>query len=132
MSIDALLQLFTISRHASAWRLFCFTRNASPFFELALVLMCLDHVGPDHRKRESRHRRRANWLRNRGNCSSPERKDRRVSAWLCGIYLHFCIGDRHVVLCNHTARRADEKLSVFVELERQVLTVTFYLESINR
>jgi hypothetical protein len=26
---------------------------------------------------------------------------------------------------------ADEKLSAFVELERQVLTVTFYLESIN-
>jgi len=28
--------------------------------------------------------------------------------------------------------RADEKLSAFVELERQVLTVTFYLESISR
>ena len=28
--------------------------------------------------------------------------------------------------------RADEKLSAFVELERQVLTVTFYLEAINR
>jgi hypothetical protein len=27
--------------------------------------------------------------------------------------------------------RADEKLSAFVELERQVLTVTFYLESIQ-
>jgi hypothetical protein len=26
---------------------------------------------------------------------------------------------------------ADEKLSAFVELERQVLTVTFYLESIH-
>jgi hypothetical protein len=26
---------------------------------------------------------------------------------------------------------ADEKLSTFVELERQVLTVTFYLESIQ-
>jgi hypothetical protein len=26
---------------------------------------------------------------------------------------------------------ADEKLSAFVELERQVLTVTFYLESIK-
>jgi hypothetical protein len=26
---------------------------------------------------------------------------------------------------------ADEKLSAFVELERQVLTVTFYLESIS-
>jgi len=26
--------------------------------------------------------------------------------------------------------RSDEKLSAFVELERQVLTVTFYLESI--
>jgi hypothetical protein len=28
--------------------------------------------------------------------------------------------------------RTDEKLSAFVELERQVLTVTFYLESISR
>jgi hypothetical protein len=27
--------------------------------------------------------------------------------------------------------RADEKLSAFVELERQVLTVTFYLEFIR-
>ena len=27
--------------------------------------------------------------------------------------------------------RADEKLSAFVELERQVLTMTFYLESIQ-
>jgi hypothetical protein len=27
--------------------------------------------------------------------------------------------------------RADEKLSAFVELERQVLTVSFYLESIR-
>jgi hypothetical protein len=27
--------------------------------------------------------------------------------------------------------RADEKLSAFVELERHVLTVTFYLESIS-
>jgi hypothetical protein len=27
--------------------------------------------------------------------------------------------------------RADEKLSAFVEVERQVLTVTFYLESIH-
>jgi hypothetical protein len=27
--------------------------------------------------------------------------------------------------------RADDKLSTFVELERQVLTVTFYLESIR-
>ena len=26
---------------------------------------------------------------------------------------------------------ADEKLSAFVELERQVLTVTFYLDSID-
>ena len=28
--------------------------------------------------------------------------------------------------------RADEKLSAFVELEREVLTVTFYLESVQR
>jgi hypothetical protein len=27
--------------------------------------------------------------------------------------------------------RADEKLTAFVELERQALTVTFYLESIH-
>ena len=34
-------------------------------------------------------------------------------------------GKRYVV-------HADEKLSAFVELERQVLTVSFYLESISR
>jgi hypothetical protein len=34
-------------------------------------------------------------------------------------------GGRHFVVA------ADEKLSAFVELERQVLTVTFYLESIR-
>jgi len=41
-------------------------------------------------------------------------------------------------LLTHTATtgkrfivRADEKLSAFVELERPVLTVTFYLESIQ-
>jgi hypothetical protein len=28
--------------------------------------------------------------------------------------------------------RADERLTAFAELERQVLTVTFYLESISR
>jgi len=33
-------------------------------------------------------------------------------------------GERFIV-------RADEKLSAFLELERQVLTVTFYLESIH-
>ena len=33
---------------------------------------------------------------------------------------------------NHFIVHADEKLSAFVELERQVLTVTFYLESIPR
>jgi hypothetical protein len=33
-------------------------------------------------------------------------------------------GKRYVV-------RADEKLSAFIELEPQVLTVTFYLESIH-
>jgi len=32
---------------------------------------------------------------------------------------------------KHFVVRADEKLSAFVELERQVLTVTFYLESIR-
>jgi hypothetical protein len=37
---------------------------------------------------------------------------------------HFNDGKRFVV-------HADEKLSAFVELERQVLTVTFYLESIH-
>jgi hypothetical protein len=33
-------------------------------------------------------------------------------------------GKRYVV-------RSDEKLTAFVELEREVLTVTFYLESIH-
>jgi hypothetical protein len=32
---------------------------------------------------------------------------------------------------KHFIVRADELLTAFVELERQVLTVTFYLESIN-
>jgi hypothetical protein len=32
---------------------------------------------------------------------------------------------------KHFIVHADEKLSAFVELERQVLTVTFYLESIR-
>ena len=41
-----------------------------------------------------------------------------------GLLTHTATGKRFVV-------RADEKLSAFVELERQVLTVTFYLESIN-
>ena len=29
-------------------------------------------------------------------------KARRMSAWLCGIYLQFCIVGRHVVPCNHS------------------------------
>src|SRR5262245_29730003 len=29
------------------------------------------------------------------------RQARCMWAWLCGIYLHFCIADRHVVPCNH-------------------------------
>jgi hypothetical protein len=32
---------------------------------------------------------------------------------------------------KHFIVHSDEKLSAFVELERQVLTVTFYLESIQ-
>jgi hypothetical protein len=32
---------------------------------------------------------------------------------------------------NRFIVRSDEKLSAFVELERQVLTVTFYLESVQ-
>jgi hypothetical protein len=32
---------------------------------------------------------------------------------------------------NRFVVQADEKLSAFVELEREVLTVTFYLESIR-
>jgi len=38
---------------------------------------------------------------------------------------------RTVATENRFVVRADEKLSAFVELERQVLTVTFYLESIR-
>ena len=53
-----------------------------------------------------------------------------VSAIDCGgrtIWIadaHRDDGKRYVV-------RADEKLTAFVELEREVLTVTFYLESIH-
>ena len=41
------------------------------------------------------------------------------------------IADAHRDDGNRFNVRADEKLSAFVELERQVLTVTFYLESIR-
>ena len=41
------------------------------------------------------------------------------------------IVDAHRGDCQRFIVRADEKLSAFVELERQVLTVTFYLESIR-
>src|SRR6516225_3971458 len=33
------------------------------------------------------------------------RQARRMSAWLCGIYLHFCIRNRHVVPCDKSAMR---------------------------
>jgi hypothetical protein len=41
------------------------------------------------------------------------------------------IADAHRDDGKHFLVRADEKLSAFVELERQVLSVTFYLESIH-
>jgi hypothetical protein len=41
------------------------------------------------------------------------------------------IGDAHRDDGKRFIVAADEKLSAFVELERQVLTVTFYLESIK-
>jgi hypothetical protein len=41
------------------------------------------------------------------------------------------IADAHRGDGNRFVVRADEKLSAFVELEREVLTVTFYLESIR-
>jgi hypothetical protein len=41
-----------------------------------------------------------------------------------GGELSVCDGKRFIV-------HADDKLTAFVELERQVLTVTFYLESIH-
>jgi hypothetical protein len=41
------------------------------------------------------------------------------------------IADAHRDDGKHSIVRADEKLSAFVELERQVLTVTFYLKSIR-
>ncbi len=41
------------------------------------------------------------------------------------------IADAHRDDGNRFIVRADEKLSAFLELERQVLTVTFYLESIH-
>jgi hypothetical protein len=52
--------------------------------------------------------------------SAKERRQQTSNLWL----LINSSGKRFVV-------RADEKLSAFVELERQVLTVTFYLESIQ-
>jgi hypothetical protein len=42
--------------------------------------------------------------------------------WLADVHHE---GQRFIV-------HADEKLSAFVELEREVLTVTFYLESVQR
>ena len=41
------------------------------------------------------------------------------------------IADAHRGDGNRFVVNADEKLSAFVELEREVLTVTFYLESIH-
>jgi len=41
------------------------------------------------------------------------------------------IADAHRGDGKRFVLRADEKLAAFVELERQVLTVTFYLESIH-
>ena len=41
------------------------------------------------------------------------------------------IGDAHRDDGKRFIVHADEKLTAFVELERQVLTVTFYLESIR-
>jgi hypothetical protein len=41
------------------------------------------------------------------------------------------IADAHRGDGEHFVVRADEKLTAFGELERQVLTVTFYLESIH-
>jgi hypothetical protein len=47
---------------------------------------------------------------------------KRRTIWIADA--HRDDGERYVV-------RADEKLTAFVEIEREVLTVTFYLESIN-
>jgi hypothetical protein len=41
------------------------------------------------------------------------------------------IADAHRGDGKRFIMRADEKLTAFVELEREVLTVTFYLESIH-
>jgi hypothetical protein len=41
------------------------------------------------------------------------------------------IADAHCGDGKRFVVRADEKLAAFIELERQVLTVTFYLESIR-
>jgi hypothetical protein len=41
------------------------------------------------------------------------------------------VADAHRGDGKHFVVRADEKLTAFVELKRQVLTVTFYLESIH-
>ena len=43
-----------------------------------------------------------------------------------------CIVDAHRDDGRRFIVHADEKFSAFVELEREVLTVTFYLESVQR
>jgi hypothetical protein len=54
--------------------------------------------------------------------------------WVSALDSHgrtIWIVDAHRGDGNRFVVHADEKLSAFVELERQVLTVTFYLESIH-
>ena len=60
-----------------------------------------------------------------------------LRGWRCGSdYLDgfspaIWIADAHRGDGKRFVVRADEKLTAFIELERQVLTVTFYLESIR-
>ena len=57
-------------------------------------------------------------------------------SWRCGSAVDssgrtIWIVDAHRGDGKRFIARADEKLSAFVELEREVLTVTFYLESVH-
>jgi hypothetical protein len=45
--------------------------------------------------------------------------------------MNFAVADAHRSDGKRFVVHADEKLSTFVELEREVLTVTFYLASIR-
>ena len=72
---------------------------------------------------------------NSGNPSRPTEKPVEVGATCQPIdseWRTIWIADAHRGDGRRFIVRADEKLTAFVELERQVLTLTFYLPSIDR